>query len=200
MGYCGEEDVPMATPVGHSLAGYFVFRLSEETQGPDKVRWLLLYICLANAPDLDFLPGVLVGRPGLYHQGISHSLGFALVVSLAVAGVCRLWGKSFAAIFALSFTAYVSHIVIDFLGSDTRPPYGIPLLWPISAEHFISPVPIFWGVHHAGPMAGSMLKWLGTLFHPYNVGAIALEVVLLLPFILLSYWRRSLLLGPQRLR
>jgi inner membrane protein len=190
----------MATPVGHSLAGYLVFGWSAETQGPHKVRWLLLYICLANAADLDFLPGILLGRPSFYHQGVSHSLGFALVVSLAVAGVCRLWGKSFAAIFALSCTAYVSHLVIDFLGSDTRPPYGIPILWPMSGAYCISPVPVFWGVHHAGSAAGSMLEWLGALFHPYNLGAIALEVVLLLPFVVLRLWRRYILLGPQRLR
>jgi inner membrane protein len=190
----------MATPVGHSLAGYLVFGWSDETQGPHKVRWLLLYICLANAADLDFLPGILLGRPSLYHQGVSHSLGFALVVSLAVAGICRHWGKSFAAIFALSWTAYASHLVIDFLGSDTRPPYGIPILWPLSGAYCISPVPVFWGVHHAGAAAGSMLEWLSTLFHPYNLGAIALEVVLLLPFVVLRLWRRYILLGPQRLR
>lgn len=190
----------MATPVGHSLAGYVVFGLSGETQGPRKARWLLLYICLANAADLDFLPGTLIGRPALYHQGISHSLGFALVVSLAVAGVCRLWGASFAAMFALSCTAYASHLMMDFLGSDTRPPYGIPILWPISGEHFISPIPIFWGVRHAGSAAGSTLEWLVALLHPYNLGAIALEVIFLLPFVVLRQWRRYILLGPQRLR
>jgi inner membrane protein len=190
----------MATPVGHSLAGYLVFGWSGETQGPRKVHWLLLYICLANAADLDFLPGILLGRPSLYHQGVSHSLGFALAVSLAVAGGCRLWGKPFAAIFALSCTAYASHLVIDFLGSDTRAPYGIPILWPLSGAYYISPVPVFWGVHHAGSVAGSMLEWLITLFHPYNLGAIALEVVLLLPFVALRRWRRYILLGPQRLK
>jgi inner membrane protein len=189
----------MATPVGHSLAGYLVFSLSGERQGPRKVRWLLFYICLANAADLDFLPGTLLGRPALYHQGISHSLGFALVVSLAVAGICRRWAKSFAAIFALSCTAYVSHLVIDFLGADTRPPYGIPILWPLSGEYFIAPIPVFWGVRHAGTAAGSMREWLIALLHPYNLGAIALEVVLLLPFVVLRLWRRYILLGPQRL-
>ena len=190
----------MATPVGHSLAGYLVSGWSDGTRGPHKVRWLLLYVCLANAADLDFLPGILLGRPSLYHQGVSHSLGFALVVSLAVAGVCRLRGKSFAAIFALSCAAYVSHLVIDFFGSDTRPPYGIPIFWPLSGEYFISPIPVFWGVHHAGTAVGSALEWLIALLHPYNLGAIALEVVILLPFVALKRWRRYILLGPQGLR
>jgi inner membrane protein len=189
----------MATPVGHSLAGYLVFSWSDERRGPRRLRWLLLYVCLANAADLDFLPGLLLGRPSLYHQGVSHSLGFALAVGLAVAGVCRHWGKSFAAILALSCTAYVSHLAIDVLGSDTRPPYGIPILWPLSGAYYISPVPVFWGVHHAGVAAGSMPEWLIALFHPYNLGAVALEVALLLPFAVLRLWRRHILLGPQRL-
>ena len=188
----------MATPVGHSLAGYLVFGWSDEAQGPRKARWLLLYICLANAADLDFLPGILLGQPSLYHQGVSHSLGFALVVSLAVAGVCRLWGESFAAIFALSCMAYVSHLVIDFFGTDTRPPFGMPILWPLGGAYYISPVPVFRGVHHAGAAVGSMLEWLLALFHPYNLGAIALEVVFLLPFVVLRLRRRYILLGPQR--
>jgi inner membrane protein len=190
----------MATPVGHSLAGYLVFGWSDETQGPHKVRWLLLYVCLANAADLDFLPGILLGKPLIYHQGVSHSLGCALVVSLAVAGVCRLLGKPFVTIFTLSCTAYVSHLVIDFFGSDTRPPYGIPIFWPLSGGYFISPIPVFWGVHHAGTAVGSMLEWLIAFIHPYNLGAIALEVVLLLPFVALRLWRRYILLGPQGLR
>jgi inner membrane protein len=190
----------MATPVGHSLAGYLVFGWSADTQEPHKGHWLLLYVCLANAADLDFLPGILLGRPAFYHQGVSHSLGFALVVSLAVAGVCRFWGKPFTAIFTLSCMAYVSHIIIDFFGSDTRPPYGIPIFWPVSGTYHISPVPVFWGVHHAGPTVGSMLEWLIALIHPYNLGAIALEVAFLVPLVVLRRWRRYILLGSQRLR
>ena len=43
---------------------------------------VLLFVLFANAPDLDFVPGILLGDPGAYHHGISHSLGFALMVAV----------------------------------------------------------------------------------------------------------------------
>ena len=45
------------------------------------VGWprLLLAIVLANAADLDMIPGILVGEPNRYHHvGFSHSLLFAV--------------------------------------------------------------------------------------------------------------------------
>jgi inner membrane protein len=183
----------MATPLGHALAGYAVYSFARGTKERDDRGLMLLCLFAATAPDLDFLPGALLGSPALYHQGITHSLGFALLVSLGVAGVGRLWGKPFSMIFYLGGMAYLSHLVIDFLGPDTRPPHGIPLLWPISAEHFMSPVSIFLGVRHAASAATSMLEWLEGLLHPYNFAAMAVEVALLLPFILLGQWRRRVL-------
>jgi inner membrane protein len=187
----------MATPLGHSLAGYIISRLPGRTQTPDRVSRLLLCICMANAADVDFLPGILMGSPAMYHQGITHSLGFMLLVSLGVSAVCRLWGKSFVTIFSLSSMAYLSHLAMDFLGTDTRPPYGIPLFWPISDAHFMSPVPLFWGVRHAGTTATSTLEWFGALFHSYNLAAIALEIGILLPFALVGQWRRGVLQSRQ---
>jgi hypothetical protein len=77
--------------------------------------------------------------------------------------------------------------------------YGIPLLWPLSAEHFISPISVFLGVRHAATASTSTLEWLEAILHPYNRAAIAVEVGLLLPFVLLGQWRRSILLGQQEL-
>ena len=181
----------MATPLGHSLAGYAIYNLAGGAQGKPSRGQSLLCICMANAADLDFLPGALLGSPALYHQGVTHSLGVALLVSLGVAGVCRLRDNPFTVMFCLSGMAYLSHLAIDFLGPDTRPPHGIPLLWPISAEHFMSPVPIFLGVRHAASAVTSTHEWLDGILQPHNLAAMAVEVALLLPFILLGQWRRS---------
>ena len=175
----------MATPIGHSLAGYVVY-IFAAAKDRDRLNLILLCIVMANAPDLDFLPGIFLGKPAMYHQGITHSLGFALMVSLVAAVLYSIKGKSFSVTFNLCFFSYFSHLVIDFFGPDQRLPYGIPLFWPISVEHFISPVSLFLGVHHVRSTSASTLEWIDGIFDPYNLGAICLEVLLIAPFILLG--------------
>lgn len=78
----------MATPIGHALAGYSVYLVSQagyDTRQRGKYELVLLSIFMAVAPDLDFIPGLLQGTPNLYHQGISHSLGLALVAGVVSA-------------------------------------------------------------------------------------------------------------------
>lgn len=141
---------------------------------------------MANVPDLDFLPGIMMGTPALHHQGITHSLGFAFMVSLGAAGVYRAKGMSFSSMFSLCFISYLSHLIIDFFSPDGRFPYGEPLFWPISDEYFISPVQVFLGVHHAGSTFASTREWIEGILNLYNLGAIALEVVLIAPFVFLA--------------
>jgi inner membrane protein len=187
----------MATPIGHALAGYAVYNFSKEAQGRDDLRLMLLCVFIATAPDLDFLPGLLVGKPALYHQGITHSLGAALLVSLGAAGVWGLRSRLFVAVFSYCFIAYLSHLILDLLGPDNRPPYGIPLLWPMSEEHFISPISILLGMRHAATATASTQEWALGLLHLHNLVAIAWETILVLPFILLGQWHRRVSLGQQ---
>jgi inner membrane protein len=174
----------MASPIGHSLAGYAVAR-----QGVDRREQLglvLLCIVMANAPDLDVLPGLLVGTPALYHQGISHSLGAGLIVSAAVALLYRWRGQSFALVFACCLSAYSSHLLLDFFCRDGRPPYGIPLLWPLSGQTFLSPVPLLFGFHHTSETSATVGTWLAGIFDIRNLAEIALEIALIAPFTLLK--------------
>jgi inner membrane protein len=187
----------MATLVGHTLAGYAVYNFTKAAQGRDDLSLTLVCVFMATAPDLDFLPGLLVGKPALYHQGITHSLGAATLVSLGAAGVWALRSRSFPAVFSCCFIAYLSHLILDFLGPDKRPPYGIPLLWPISEEYFISPVPIFLGVRHAATATTSTQEWVLGLLHLHNLAAIAWETIVVLPLIRLGQWHRSVSLGQQ---
>jgi inner membrane protein len=180
----------VATPIGHALAGYAVYRFSGPAPDAGRVSLLWLCVIMSVAPDLDFLPGIIMGRPALYHHGITHSLGFALLVSLTMAIFYALRGWSFPAIFMLSCFAYSSHLVLDFFGYDGRPPYGIPLFWPLSNEYFISPVPFLWGVHHVQSTSGSIAEWFDGIFSLHNLGAIALEIVFVAPFAWLAYMYR----------
>jgi len=175
----------MATPLGHSLAGYAVASRS----GTSGYYFIGLCVLMANAPDLDFLPGLLTGAPALYHQGITHSIVFGCVVSLVAAAVHAYGGWPFLRIFYLCSFSYLSHLLMVYFGPDGRPPYGIPLLWPMSDIYFISPVPLFLGMHHAGSAHASIQDWIRGVLDLRNFGAVALEIVLIAPFVFLRVRR-----------
>jgi len=181
----------VATPIGHALAGYMVYSVNTEKRAD---KWALLWVCLllAVAPDLDFLPGLLLGQPDLYHQGISHSLGLAAVIAFAAALVYRRSQGILGANWVRFFAAYTSHLVIDMLGPDRRPPYGIPLFWPVSDEYYLAPFSLFPGVRHGGGTSTTALKWITALFNPYNFEAIAIEVAVMLVIIGLVQYLQGL--------
>jgi len=189
------ECVAMATPLGHALAGYAVYSFTRGGQRRDNLRLMIVCVFMAMAPDLDLLPGLLMGTPALYHQGITHTLGLALPLSIGVAAVSGIRSRSFLTMFSCCFLAYLSHLVLDLLNPDTRPPYGIQLFWPISSRSFMSPVPILLGVRHATSAATSIQEWMQRMLHLHNLAAIAWEVLLITPFILLGQWYRSGSLG-----
>jgi len=187
----------MATPIGHGLAGYLVYRGMAKCHSENSRLLLFLCVCLAISPDLDFVPGILEGTPALYHQGISHSLVFAggagLIASLGYQFYSGQKGILFAnwRIFSL---AYMSHLIIDLVGPDGRPPYGIPLLWPITEATYLSPIQILWGMKHAKSTSMSTVEWVSGIVDPYNLVAVSIEVAVVLPWILL------VLYGQRRTR
>ncbi len=181
------------TPLGHSLAGYAVYNFSSmASTNHNRLKLALLCIFMANAPDLDFLPGILVGRPELYHHQITHSLGFALFGSLAIATIVSIRTKPFSQIFSLCFVSYLSHIIIDFFeysGHSHRG--GMPLLWPISTEKFASPVSLYLAFHYDRLPSASIMEWVKSMLDLYNLNAIIHEAVLILPFIFLGQWYKK---------
>jgi membrane-bound metal-dependent hydrolase YbcI (DUF457 family) len=142
---------------------------------------------MAVVPDLDFIPGIIQGQPNLYHQGVSHSMGIAFVVSFGLAAVYGMRQgtvKSDAVLFSL---AYLSHLFLDFFGTDTRPPIGEPIFWPVDGSYYLAPVPVFWGVHHAAATSARTGEWLVAILHPQNIGAVLFEILVMLPVI---FWIR----------
>jgi inner membrane protein len=188
----------MATPLGHVLAGYAIYGFARAPKAGEHPGLAVLGVIMAAAPDLDLIPGLLVGQPALYHGGISHSLGFALLISLGVAGISKMRGKVFLPVFVVGLLAYSSHLLLDWLGPDGRPPFGIPVFWPISNETFISPVPVpvLPGVRHAGVTEASISEWIQGILSLHNVAAVVVEAALIAPFIFLAYWPEKALGHP----
>ncbi|MCB2187090.1 MAG: metal-dependent hydrolase [Deltaproteobacteria bacterium] len=133
----------MASPLGHALAGVAVGALVRGER-PLWGRWLdwCAFAGLAVLPDLDFLPGLLMGDLNRYHHGVSHTLAAALVVGLGLALAGRSRGQALRWGLA-GFAILASHLALDWLAVDNRPPLGIPLFWPLSGAYHQAAHPVF---------------------------------------------------------
>lgn len=165
----------MPSPIRHALTG---FALQQARPGVLLARpghEAVLFLFLANLPDLDFLPGFLAGAPNLYHHGAFHSLGAALAVSALVGILFRLGKRSFRGAAVLMFLLYLVHLALDYFAGDTKPPYGMPLLWPFSGEFFLAPRALFLNIARSG----SSRDFLSSLFNLHNLDAVLREIMLL---------------------
>lgn len=137
----------MSSPYGHALVGLGLFNLCYPRWATSRKKTGLLYglvILGACSPDLDFLPGILMGNPGRFHHGPFHSLGMAVGLSLVIGVLIAFLGKqhSFIKTTGLVFILIFSHLVLDFITEDPNPPFGFPLFWPLSDSNYISSQPI----------------------------------------------------------
>ncbi len=181
----------MASPLAHGLIGYAIFAVADRPGDAAAKRRLGLCVGLAIGPDLDFLPGALLGQPNLYHQQFTHSLAAALLAGLAAALWCsrgteRWWRDGVA------FTvAYASHLALDLCGPDVVAPHGLPLFAPFSQAHYLSTVQLLLGVRRPPAVEPGLLAWMGGLMSWYNLAALGREVVLFAPVALgAAYVRR----------
>ncbi len=173
----------MPTPLGHALAGVTAgclvlsvaesgaHRPSARTRGLAALRRdrrvVAFGLCGALA-DIDFLFGL--------HSGFTHSVGATIVVGLAGAwwGDAITRGRGMAV--ALG-AAYGSHVLLDWLGSDSVAPLGVMALWPFSFDYYLSDHQWFLSVCRAYTVASC---WRHNL-----VGALR-EVLMLGPTALLA--------------
>jgi inner membrane protein len=147
-------------------------------------------LCLfaANAADLDFVPGLLIGDPDRFHHGVSHSLGLAVLFALCC-GAGRWLGRSFGENVAVFFCLYSSHVALDYLSSDTSAPLGVPFFWPVTTDYYIAPfafLPDIRRSHEAG-------KFFASLFTLHNGWAVAVEFIVISPIVVIArVFKRSL--------
>ena len=179
----------MPSPLGHALAGYII-RIGASSPGhAHQWKALLLYGVAASAPDLDLLPGILVGDPNKYHHGISHSIGLAVVFAiLAAASVAIARRGNARRAFVIAGGLYLSHLGLDLLNADTTPPFGEPLFWPLTNRYFIAPFAILPDITRT---SSSVVGFFTSLVSLHNLWTMTAEALVLTPLALLTaLWRR----------
>lgn len=173
----------MASPVGHTLAGYLGYRLIPlRFSQPLSQKWAWGAVVLANLPDLDFLPGLLIGDAFAFHRRESHTLIAAIAVgSLVALGVrsARRWQPPTAQHLPLrglwwglwAVAVYLGHLCLDLLMVDPKPPFGLQLFWPFSDAFVVSPIAIIPGLQFH-----PVLSW-------HNLMVVGIEILWLVPLI-----------------
>ena len=164
----------MPSPVGHALAAIAVGTVARE-RGAIARPWLVAGILAAIgiAPDLDLLWN--------RHSRETHSLGAAIVVASIAAW--RRWpvAGTRARVFVVVVLAWLTHPLLDALGSDSSVPIGVMAFWPLSTQHVTFGVEWFPSIYRA---------WWRPGFWQQNAYAVAVETALLGPALLLALWRR----------
>ena len=180
----------MPSPIGHALAGIAVAwtadliprdRASRGVHGTatwyERAGGGLTVACagLAAAPDLDLAFAA--------HRTVTHSIGAVFLVGLGAAVLAANARRPIARVALTCAAAYGSHLLLDWLGADHYPPFGIQLMWPINREWYISGLDVFrqtarLRIFTHGPMMT-------------NLRAILQEIGILLPVVAVL-WRARL--------
>jgi hypothetical protein len=109
----------------------------------------------------------------------THSLGAAVLAGLAVLAWTRGGDVRLAALVAL---AWASHVLFDWLGSDTTPPIGVMALWPISHRYYFADAYLFEAISRRTQLPN---------FWSHNLWAVATELFILGPIVgIAAWWRR----------
>ena len=172
----------MPSPVLHLATGVSICLLDYRAFTTGRA-WFVVPVMVASIlPDLDVLPGLVIGDPNRFHAGCSHSLGFAAIAATLAAVIVP---KQRWRVMAWVFVAWGLHCVLDAFTVDCRPPYGVPLLWPIYTESFHAAQPIFSSFRHGlgGATSG---EFLAEVFSMGNLRVAFAEAGTGLLFILLG--------------
>jgi inner membrane protein len=121
----------MCTIYTHAVAGLGLGKLCFARTLPWSF-WLLAGF-LPIVPDFDVFTHHAYGSI-LGHRGYTHSLAFALLICLVVAGLTyRYFQIRFLLLWGFFFLATASHGILD---AFTNGGFGIPLLWPLISTRF----------------------------------------------------------------
>ena len=173
----------MPSPVGHSIIAFTFYRLSARPHEPLGWRKLALYLFAANAPDLDFIPGLLIGQPDRFHHGAGHSVGFAVLFALVFGLLSHVMKiDSVQSSSPILFGLYLSHLGLDCFSIDTAAPYGMTLFWPVSHAYYKAAIGVLLDIRRCN----SSGYFFASLFSAHNLWSVCVELLLFLPPALLA--------------
>jgi membrane-bound metal-dependent hydrolase YbcI (DUF457 family) len=169
----------MPSPLGHLLAGWAVAVAGDAPAGAgtSRLRWLmpvaLLGAFVGAAPDLDlFLSG--------WHRTATHSLAMtALLMILTAVVTGQVTGRIHWRLVVIVGGAHLTHLLLDWLGTDPTTPTGFQLLWPFDHRYFVSGWDLF-------PRTERRLS--DPTFFTANLWAAAVELGVMLPVAWVSWW------------
>lgn len=132
----------MPSPIGHAIAGIAV-GLACDPEVPQTPRaanaspwpWRFVFLCalVAILPDFD------LALPKGMHRSFTHSFTAAVFVSsIAVLMTGEVTAKLRRQIGLMVLAAYLTHLLMDYLGVDDSTPSGMQLLWPFSHGYYLS--------------------------------------------------------------
>ncbi len=164
--------------MGHAIAGLTVAWFAEAggTGGKPSRGIHLSAACaaVAMAPDFDILFNS--------HRTYAHSIA-AVAAAGSLAWLLLRTRTSSAPRVAIAIAAaYGSHLFLDWLGKDSSQPPGLMILWPFSSRFYISGVDLF------GEVSRRYWKW--DEFIVGNFKALAWELLVLSPLVVVSWWMR----------
>jgi inner membrane protein len=177
---------PVPSPVGHALAGVAAAWTVDLLPGRRAWRtaqadtsWYrragdgltLACAALGALPDADlFFRG---------HRTYSHSVGAVILLALLSAAAAAAARQPVARVGLMCAAAYTTHLLLDWMGVDTSPPYGIQAFWPFTDTWYISGWDLFLPTERRQIFS---LEAIHT-----NALAVAKEVAILTP-VLVGIW------------
>lgn len=114
----------------------------------------LACVALSTLPDCDHQ------LPGLEHRGPTHSLGFAVLVGVGLAGIVAVFVDAPSPLAGTGVVAFAFAVGTLSIGShllaDVLTPMGIRPFWPVSSRHYALEV-----TTAANPIANYVLFGVG---------------------------------------
>lgn len=130
----------MSFPIVHSIVGCSMGYVAQRQN--NSWQKTSLFALLATAADFDFIPGVLVGKPELFHHFFTHSFMAALFCGFMVALIVSILKKQNLLKNSIVFSAvYASHILVDAFS-----PYPMPVFWPFQSANLSQQLQTFYSL------------------------------------------------------
>ena len=179
----------MPSPIGHAMAGLAVAWFADLL--PSRYR---LNRALKSEPfrtpigGLAIACGILAAVPDAdlllrhCHRMWTHSIGFSIATGSVAAFIARRKRLPAVPVAVICGIASATHVLMDWLGKDTRPPYGIMALWPFTSRFYISGVDLFLELSRRYHLPHEFI--LGNLI------SVAAEIVVMAPILALAWWLR----------